>query len=263
MSILKPVALITGASAGIGAELAQVFADNGHEMMLVARREPRLAAVAERIAAAGRPRPYTYAVDLARPDAPARVSDELLRLGLEPQFVVNNAGFGLMGHAAELDRDAQLALVDVNMRALTDLSLRFIDSLVRRQGGILNVASVLGFMPGPGMAVYHASKAYVISFSEALHSELAPQGVRVSVLCPGPVNTEFGVRADGLLSRLLIRAPDRVAREGYAGLMAGRRMIVPGFDNKVLHLLPRLLPRSLILSMVGASKRRHLDLGSS
>ena len=119
----------------------------------------------------------------------------LPRRGLEPEIVVNNAGFGLLGTAEKLDRAAQLAMIDLNVRALTDLSLAFIDSLARRKGGILNVASTAGFLPGPGMAVYYASKAYVVSFSEALHEELKPRGVRVTVLCPGPVPTEFQARA--------------------------------------------------------------------
>ena len=115
--------------------------------------------------------------------------------GAEPQFVVNNAGFGLVGLAASLDRDEQLQMIDLNVRALTELSLAFVDSLARNRGGLLNVGSMAGFLPGPGMAVYYATKAYVLSFSEALHSELKPRGIRVAVLCPGPVPTEFAARA--------------------------------------------------------------------
>ena len=126
---------------------------------------------------------------------PAMIADELRTRGLEPNFVVNNAGFGLVGAAAELDRAEQLAMIDLNARALTDLSLRFIDSLARHRGGILNVASVASFLPGPGLAVYYATKAYVLSFSEALHHELKPKGMRVTALCPGPVATEFQTRA--------------------------------------------------------------------
>ena len=199
---MKPVALITGASAGIGAELARVFARNGHELVLVARREDRLIALADEIAAAGRPRPAVLAIDLEQRDAVARIAAELASRGLEPAIVVNNAGFGLAGTAADLDRDEQLGMIDLNIRALTELSLAFVDSLARHRGGILNVASVAAFLPGPGMAVYYASKAYVLSFSEALHRELKPRGIRVTALCPGPVPTEFqarsGMRADRL-----------------------------------------------------------------
>jgi short-subunit dehydrogenase len=146
-------------------------------------------------------------------------------------------------------------MIDLNVRVLTDLSLRFVDSLVRHKGGILNVASVAGFMPGPGLAVYHATKAYALSFSEALHRELAPKGVRVTALCPGPVATEFQARAgmpEGQFPRLLARTAERVAREGYEGLMRGQRVVVPGSGNKIAALLPRLLPRGFMLRMMRA-----------
>jgi hypothetical protein len=260
MPTLKPITLITGASAGIGAALADVFADHGHTLALVARRAPRLKSLADAIEERGHARPRVLAVDLARADATARIAEDLRESGHEPQFVVNNAGFGLLGPAASLDRNEQLAMIDLNVRVLTDLSLRFVDSLERHKGGILNVASVAGFMPGPGMAVYHATKAYILSFSEALHRELAPKGIRVTALCPGPVNTEFQARAgipEGYFPRLLARSAERIAREGYDGLMRGRRVVVPGSDNKVAALLPRLLPRGLMLKMVSAFVRRR------
>ena len=253
MSNLKPVTLITGASAGIGAALAQVFAEKGHELVLVARRAPQLQALADAIVKSGRARPHIMTIELARADAGARIADELRQAGLEPEIVVNNAGFGLLGPAATLGRAEQLAMIDLNVRALTDLSLRFIDSIARHNGGILNVASVAGFMPGPGMAVYHATKAYVLSFSEALHRELKPKGVRVTALCPGPVETEFQARAgmpEGYFPRFLARTAERVAREGYDGLMRGKRVVVPGSDNKMAALLPRLLPRGLVLKLM-------------
>jgi short-subunit dehydrogenase len=256
----KPITLITGASAGIGAALADVFADRGPRLVLVARRTPRLTSVADGIAGRGHPRPAILGIDLALPDAPQRVAKELQALGVEPDIVVNNAGFGLMGPAATLDRQAQLAMIDLNVRVLTDLSLRFLDSLVRHKGGILNVASVAGFMPGPGMAVYHASKSYVLSFSEALHRELKPKGVRVTALCPGPVATEFQARAKmpaDYHPKFMARSAERVAREGYEGLMRGRRVVVPGTDNKVAAMLPRLLPRGIVLRMMRAFQRDH------
>jgi NADP-dependent 3-hydroxy acid dehydrogenase YdfG len=158
---VRPVTLITGASSGIGAELARVFAEHGHELVLVARREHRLVELADEIAAAGRPRPNVLSVDLERPGAVSLLAAELGARDLEPANVVNNAGFGLVGEALRLDRNEQLAMIDLNVRALTELSLAFTDSLARHRGGILNVASLAAFLPGPGMAVYYASKAYV------------------------------------------------------------------------------------------------------
>jgi uncharacterized protein len=257
MALYRPVTVLTGASSGIGAALARVFADHGHELALVARREPELAALADQIASANRKRPLVLPIDLARSDAPARISHELISRGLEPAIVVNNAGFGLIGSAATLDRTEQLAMIDLNVRTLTDMSLRWLESLTRHRGGILNVASVAGFLPGPNMAVYYATKAYVLSFSEALHLELKPRGVRVTVLAPGPVATEFQARAglDAKLPRALTCTPERVARAGYAGLMRGQRLVVPGLGNKFVTFLPRILPRGLLLRVIRASQR--------
>ena len=233
---MRPVTLITGASAGIGAALARVFAEHGHELVLVARRKPQLTALADEIAAAGRPRPTVLSMDLGRRDAVSEIAVELTARGLEPQIVVNNAGFGLAGSAAALSRDEQLAMVDLNVRALTELSLTFVESLARHRGGILNVASVAAFMPCPGMAVYYASKAYVLSFSEALHQELARRGVKVTALCPGPVPTEFqaraGLRGERAQSVLLSLSTERVARIGYNGFSRGRRVVVAGSATK-------------------------------
>ncbi len=259
MSIFQPVTLVTGASSGIGAALARVFAEQGHEVALVARREPQLGAIADAIAASGIKKPHVITIDLARSDSPARIAHELLARGLEPAIVVNNAGFGLYGPAAELDRSQQLEMIDVNVRTLTDLSLRWIESLIRHKGGILNVASLAGFLPGPGMAVYYATKAYVVSFSESLHRELKPKGVRVTVLCPGPVRTEFQRRA-GMgekLPGMLVRPAEKVARKGYDAFMQGRPLVVPGLGNKILASLPRLLPRRMTAGLVEARQRHR------
>jgi uncharacterized protein len=250
---MQPVCLITGASAGIGAALAREFAKAGHALALAARRQAQLEALAGEIEADGHARPLVVVADLAAPEGVARLAEALAAHALEPAFVVNNAGVGLLGEAAELDLGRQLAMIDLNMRALTDLSLRWLEPIRRRRGGILNVASVAGFLPGPGMAVYHASKAYVLSFTEALHAELAADGVRVCALCPGPVETEFfdsaGMPADYFPS-FFVRSAERVAREGYAGFMAGHRVVVPGEPNRVVTLLPRLLPRAFMLAFM-------------
>jgi uncharacterized protein len=257
---LRPVTVITGASAGIGAALVRVFARNGHELALVARREDRLRALADEIAATGSPRPLVIVADLQKSDAIRVIGEALAAYGTEPQFVVNNAGFALVGLADTRDRAEQLAIIDVNVRALTELSLAFIDSLARHRGGILNVGSVAGFLPGPGMAVYYATKAYVLSFSEALHSELKSRGVRVSVLCPGPVPTEFAARAGiakNIAPGILTQSAERVAEAGYRGLMQGQRTIVPGLANRLTVLLIRAIPRRLLLAIAGRRQRRR------
>lgn len=256
----RPVALITGASAGIGAEFARVFAQHGHHMVLVARREQRLREVADCIAATGHPRPHVLAIDLACDGATKQISAEMAALNVEPQYVVNNAGFGLLGPAAELDHAEQLAMIDLNIRVLAELSLAYIGSLSRHRGGILNVASVASFLPGPGMAVYYASKAFVLSFSEALHQELSDQGIRVTVLCPGVVPTEFQSRA-GMKSipgsKLITMTPAEVAAAGYSALMQGQRVVVPGVANKFLTFLPRVLPRGFFLREVARSQLKR------
>jgi uncharacterized protein len=253
---VKAVTLITGASSGIGAELARVFAEHGHELVLLARRERELAALADEIAASGRLRPSVLVTDLAERDAVSRIAAELSARGLEPANVVNNAGFGLAGVAASLDRNEQLAMIDLNVRALTELSLAFTDSLARHRGGILNVASVAAFLPGPGMAVYYASKAYVLSFSEALHTELSRRGVRVTALCPGPVLTGFqaraGLRIGGVGEAAILALPARrVAQIGYDGLVRGKRVVVAGLGNRIALFCARLVPHALLLPMVG------------
>ena len=247
------VTLITGASAGIGAELARVFASNGHRLALVARRADRLAALAAEITRVGATNPIVIPCDLEQPDAGDRIAAALAAEGVEVQYVVNNAGFGLSGHATELDRAQQLGMIAVNVHALTDLSLRFSEQLIRHRGGILNVASIAGFLPGPGMAVYYASKAYVLSLTEALRAELGPHGVRVTVLCPGPVPTEFQDRAGfkpGFDSAVLNVPAADVARAAYRGLMDNKRAVLPGFGIKVVPLMLRLFPRGFILAAV-------------
>jgi short-subunit dehydrogenase len=259
---MTPVAVITGASAGIGRELARVFAENGHTVVLVARREPRLNELAGEISAAGYPKPHVLATDLSAPDIAARIGEALSARGLEPQFIVNNAGFGLVGRAADLDRDEQLGMIDLNMRTLTDLSLGFVESLARHRGGILNVGSIAGVMPGPGSAVYYASKAFVLSFSEALHHELAPRGVRVTCLCPGPVASEFQARA-GIAEAEppwpLAVSARLVAEKAYRGLMRGRRVVVPGWASGLLFALaPRIVPRGILLARLEARQAGRL-----
>ncbi len=257
---MTPVTLITGASSGIGAELARVFARHGHALALVARREGRLNDLASEIASDGGSRPFVLPIDLARPDAGSRIATALAAVELEPEYVVNDAGFGLVGRAAALDRAEQLGMINLNVRVLTELSLAFLPGIERRRGGILNVASVAGFLPSPRSAVYYAGKAYVLSFTEALHAELAPRGVRVTCLCPGPVATEFQARAGVApekIPAILNVAAAQVAEAGYRGLMRGRRLVIPGLGNKIVTLLPRILPRSLLLAVLDRRQQRR------
>jgi short-subunit dehydrogenase len=258
--VTERVTLITGASAGIGAELARVFASHGHRVALVARRAERLTALANEIAAAGGTAPMIIACDLEQPDAGDKIAAFLAAEGVEVEYVVNNAGYGLFGNAIELSRAGQLGIIAVNIRVLTDLSLRFSDHLIRHKGGILNVGSIAGFLPGPGMAVYYASKAYVLSFSEGLRCELATRGVRVTALCPGPVPSEFQARAGfepGFDSAILNVSAANVAKAGYQGLMANKRAVLPGLGIKIVPFLLRLFPRGFILWAVGRFQLRQ------
>jgi len=257
--VTERVTLITGASAGIGTELARVFASNGHRVALVARRADRLKTLSGEITAAGGAAPIVISCDLEQSDAGEKIAGALAAEGVEVEFVVNNAGFGLFGNAIEMDRVEQLGIIALNIRAVTDLSLRFSDQLIRHRGGILNVGSIAGFLPGPGMAVYYASKAYVLSFSEALRRELAPRGVRVTVLCPGPVPSEFQARAGfepGFDSAVLNVSASDVAQAGYRGLMANKRAVLPGLGIKIVPFLLRLFPRGFILGAVGLFQLR-------
>jgi short-subunit dehydrogenase len=256
----RPVTLITGASAGIGVALARVFSRHGHELALVARRKARLAKLADEIAQAGGKRPLVIVADLAKPDAPAKIAQALADAKAEPQYVVNNAGFGLFAPAAEGDLNRQLAMIDVNMRALTALSLMFAPALERHRGGVLNVGSMAGFMPGPGMAVYYASKAFVRSLTDSLHREWKQRGIRVTNLAPGPVPTEFGRRAGvqaDTAPELLTQSAEHVAELGYRGLMQGKALIVPGTLNRVAIALSRFLPRTLVTGVVERRQARR------
>jgi short-subunit dehydrogenase len=256
----RAVTLITGASSGIGEALAREFARNGHELALVARRKARLTALADEIEEVSGKRPLVIVADLAKPDIPAKIAQALAGANAEPQYVVNNAGFGLFAPAAEGDRNRQLTMIDVNMRALTALSLLFLPSLERHRGGVLNVGSMAGFMPGPGMAVYYASKSFVRSFTDSLHREWKRRGVRVTNLAPGPVPTEFGQRAGvsaDTAPQLLTQSAAHVAELGYRGLMEGKALVVPGALNGVVIALSRFMPRSVLLNVIERRQARR------
>src|SRR5579862_5227211 len=227
---------------------------------MVARRAGRLQALAAELSGKGLPAPLVIPCDLEQASACDTIAAALDAAGVEVEYVVNNAGFGLFGRAVELDRNEQLAMIAVNVRALTDLSLRFADQLIRNRGGLLNVASIAGFLPGPGMAVYYASKAYVLSFTEALRGELGPRGVRVTALCPGPVPSEFQTRAGyepGFDSAVLNISAADVAKAAYLGLMTNKRAVLPGLGIKIVPFMLRLVPRDFILSAVTRFQTRQ------
>jgi short-subunit dehydrogenase len=247
------VTLITGASAGIGSELARISARAGNRVALVARRTERLQALADEIVAAGGQTPVVIACDLRSSDACEIIRAALVAEQVEVEYLINNAGFGLFGEVTALDHGEQLAMVDVNVRALTELCFCFADQVVSAKGGILNVSSLAAFLPGPHMAVYYATKAYVLSFSEALHAELGPKGVRVTALCPGTVPTEFqglaGIKP-GVDSVVLGVSAADVAQAGFDGMISGKRMVLPGLGMKIIPFLLRFVPRGVVLSLV-------------
>jgi short-subunit dehydrogenase len=248
---------VTGASSGIGRELADLLAADGHEMVLVARGEERLKATAADLEARHGARAHVVAVDLARPDAPAVIDDEVERLGLSIDPLINNAGFSVYGPFAKTDLGAERDLIAVNVTAVTALAKRFLPGMVARgEGRILNVASTAAFQPGPRMAVYYASKAYVLSFSIALSVEMEGTGVTVTALCPGPSPTGFAERAGAVRTPLFRAAwfsmdPRAVARAGYEGMRRGERIVVPGPIQKAHDLATRLVPRSFAARFVG------------
>ncbi|SFF82816.1 hypothetical protein SAMN04488025_10638 [Planifilum fulgidum] len=242
--------LITGASTGIGAELAKRFAEGGFDLILVARNRDKLERLAEE---AGRRFGVSVRVvvkDLSEPAACGELIRELEEAGIEVHVLVNNAGIGVYGPFAETDWEREREMIRLNIEALTRLTKAFLPGMLRRgEGKILNVASTAAFQPGPLMSVYYASKAYVLSFTEAIAEEVRGTGVTVTALCPGPTRTEFGSRAGFGTSRLFQRGEmdaETVAREGFRGLMSGRRVAIPGLSNRLLVGSVRFLPRGLI-----------------
>jgi short-subunit dehydrogenase len=246
--------LLTGASSGIGAELARVFAQRGYALVLTARRRERLDALASELRGGGA-HVEVIASDLGDPAAPERLIAEIDALGIVLHTLVNNAGFGLRGKFATLPYERQMAMVELNVTALTKLCGLVLPRLIaRRAGGILNVASTAAFQAGPNMAVYYATKAYVLSLTEALHEEAKPHGVAVTALCPGPTATEFAQHADLEMSRLFkfgAMAADEVARSGVDGYEAGKAVVIPGTTNRLGAWGAQLAPRAFVRRLAG------------
>jgi len=244
------VALVTGASGGIGYELALLLARDGYDLVLVARSADRLAALAERLERDHGVSVRVMARDLAAPGAPEEIHAELAAQSVGVDVLVNNAGFGLMGPFAGMSPESVREMLQLNVVALTLLTRLFLDRMLERgHGRILNLASTAGFQPGPLMAVYYATKAYVLSFSEALANELAGTGVTVTALAPGATETGFSAHAGSEQSRLFRGATmdaRTVAQAGYAAMLQGKPLVIPGLRNKLLAFSVRLAPRRVV-----------------
>ncbi|HXO21376.1 MAG TPA: SDR family oxidoreductase, partial [Thermoanaerobaculia bacterium] len=253
-------ALVTGASSGIGREIARVLAANGFDLVLVARSGGPLQDLARELQGKHGGGARVIVKDLAVPTAPAEIAAELDRIAID--VLVNNAGFATYGPFAETDLAAELKEMQLNVVALTHLTKLFLPAmLARRWGRILNVASTAAFQPGPLMAVYYATKAYVLSFSEAIAEELSGSGVTVTALCPGPTESGFQDRADMHDSKLFagkkIMDAATVARAAYDGLMAGKRIVIPGWRNRLLAESVRVTPRRLVTAVVRKMQERR------
>ncbi|HVE86881.1 MAG TPA: SDR family oxidoreductase [Myxococcales bacterium] len=255
-----PTALITGPTSGIGLDLTALFAADKHDLVLVSRSADKLEQLAAELKQKHGIQVTVIALDLSEADAPGKLQAELERRGLQIDVLVNNAGYAQYGAFLETDADQERRMMQLNMVTLTELTKRLVPLMVKRgRGRVLNVASTAAFMPGPLMAVYYATKAYVLSLSEALNSELEGTGVSVTALCPGPTRTGFQARAQMESSRLVkgkIMDSATVARIGYAALMRGKPVVIPGFSNQVQVLAPRLLPRSAVPSIVKRAQER-------
>ncbi len=261
MTTSRKTALITGASGGIGLELARICAANGHNLVLVARSAAKLQAIADELAAAHGITARARPADLTEPAAPQAIFDQLAADNKTIDMLINNAGFGDYGPFAESDRAKTMEMVQVNMAALTELTHLFLPGMVARKSGrVMNVASTAAFQPSPLMAVYYATKAYVLSFSDAIGEELRGSGVTVTTLCPGPTRTGFQAGAAMEQSRLLrmgLMDVGAVAQAGYTGMIAGKSIVIPGPTNWLGAQLPRFTPRSLTTRLIRQMQERE------
>jgi uncharacterized protein len=260
----KQTALITGASGGIGLDLAREFAKDGYNLVLVARSKDKLVSIANDFAKQYNISATVIAKDLSKASAPDELYSELKTQGVQIDALVNNAGFGTYGKFVETPTEQELQIMQLNMVALTHLSKLFAkDMVTRKNGKILNVASTAAFQPGPLMAVYYASKAYVLSFSEALANELEGTGVTVTVLCPGPTASGFQERAAMQESKLVqkggmvpMMTSEDVAAQGYQATKRGQSVVIPGFMNQMGTLMSRFLPRKTVTRIIRGMQER-------
>jgi short-subunit dehydrogenase len=253
--------LITGASSGIGAAFARKFGALGRNVFLVARSEEKLITICNELGRMSGIRAQYFPIDLQEPDAPARLFEETKKRGLEIDMLVNNAGFGSMGYFDKLDLDRELEIIELNVTALIDLTYRFLLPMrKRKQGTIINVASTAGFQPVPFMATYAASKAFVLTFSEALSEENRPFGVHVMALCPGVTETNFfeAAKMDRPPMRLA-QTPEEVVEAAIRGLKRKKSVIISGWPNRLTVFAERLFPRSVVLKIAGKALRKRFE----
>jgi uncharacterized protein len=245
---LRQLTLITGATSGIGLHLAREFARQGHPVVLVAPVQRELDTITSGLRAEFSVEAHGIAADLRDPDAADRIFIQLTALGLAPGILINNAGLGRSGKFWEIPLEDDISMIRLNIEAVIRLTKRFLPTVLVSGGRLLITASVAGFEPGPRMAVYHATKAFVLSWSEALATELEGTHVSITALCPGPVDTDFFPKADlidsSAFQRAQVMAPQEVATAAYEALMEGDRIVVPGVANKALVFARRFLPEA-------------------
>ncbi|HQR08750.1 MAG TPA: SDR family oxidoreductase [Gemmatales bacterium] len=247
----RPIALVTGASAGLGVEFAKLLAKDGYDLVLVARRLDRLEELGRELSQHG-VIAHSVSVDLGLPDAAVMVDKFLKERQLEVDVLINNAGFGAVGQFVDIDLNEQLRMIQVNVSALVHLTGLILPEMIARgKGRVMNVASTAAFQPGPLMAMYYATKAFVLSFSEAVHHEIRKTGVTVTCVCPGPTPTEFQTQAKmeetKMFNSRMMVDPVTVAKVGYEAMKKGKRLIIPGKLTNVLAFATRLTPRSMVL----------------
>ena len=263
-SVRRPTALITGASGGLGEAMARQLAPRGIHLLLVARREDKLQALATELAEKHGIQTGIVALDLADPGAPTELEREVEFRRMDIDFLINNAGYGLYGEFAQSDRTEQLDMLQLNIVTLTELTHRFLPGMLSRgRGRIMNVASTAAFLPGPLMATYYASKAFVLSFSEGLAEELRGSGVAVTALCPGPVETGFQDRSslgESVMlsgpSRFSVLSAEEVARQGIEAMVRGDMVCIPGGVNRAQLLMTKLMPRKYVPRLIHGVQRR-------
>lgn len=259
---MQTFALVTGASGGIGCELAKVLAENGHNLIITARRTGQLQQLKQELESEYPVTVHTFPADLSLSDTPAKIYNFISDHDIQVDILINNAGIGDYGFFHQSNWGKQATMIDLNIKSLTHLTHLFLPTMIdRNHGYILNLASTAAFQPGPLMSVYYASKHYVLAFSEAISNELKDTGVSVTVLCPGPTNTGFQETAAMEKSRLLdwFRPVEsrKIAEFGYDQMIKGKRVAVQGMSDKIFSVLVRFFPRSLVLHAVRFIQQRN------